>query len=214
MRKDTSSFSSDVRAILFDLGNVLIDIDFGRCARYWSERAGIPANSLTARFRIDDAYRDFECGRIEAPDYYANLRRQLGIDLSDDTLREGWNAIIRGEKIGIRDCIDKLAGRYPLFILTNTNPEHEIVWRHKHHDLLTFFDKIFVSSHMGCRKPDAETYRRTARLIGQPCSRILFFDDAEENVTAAQKCGMHAVHVTAVDTIPCTVASLIDEPGR
>lgn len=213
MSKDTASITGDIRAILFDLGNVLIDIDFDRCARYWSDRAGIPAKSLAARFRIDDAYRDFECGRIEAPDYYASLRRQLGITLSDDTLREGWNTIIRNERAGIRACIGKLAGRYPLFILSNTNSEHEVVWRNRHRDLLAFFDNIFVSSRMGCRKPDSETYHKVASAIGQPCSRILFFDDTEENVCAAQKCGMHAVHVATADTIARTVAPLLDEPG-
>ena len=202
MEKKISSIPSGIGAILFDLGNVLIDVDFYRCARYWSAHSGIPAETLASRFRIDTAYRDFECGRMTASDYYTALRRMLGIDLPDGTMREGWNTIIRGEKPGIHDCLERLSRRYPLYVLTNTNPEHEPVWRAAHQDLLSYFAEIFVSSRMGLRKPDARIYRQAARSIGQPCERILFFDDAEENVAGARKCGMPAVHVANDDTLP------------
>ena len=212
MEKKTSSIPNGIRAILFDLGNVLIDVDFYRCARYWSERSGIPAETLAARFRIDRAYRDFECGRMTASDYYTALRRMLGIDLPDETMRAGWNGIIRGEKPGIRDCIEALSTRYPLYVLTNTNPEHEPVWRTAHRDLLSYFAEIFVSSRMGLRKPDTAIYRQAARSIGQPCERILFFDDVAENISGARKCGMPAVHVADDDTLPSVLAPLAAAP--
>ena len=208
MENKIPSIPSGISAILFDLGNVLIDIDFYRCARYWSKHSGLPAETLAARFRIDTAYQDFECGRMTASDYYTALRRMLGIDLPDKTMRAGWNTIIRGEKPGIRDCLKKLSRRYPLYVLTNTNPEHEPVWRDAHLDLLSYFADIFVSSRMGLRKPDAHVYRQVARSIGQPCESILFFDDAEENISGARKCGMPAVHVADDDTLPSLLAPL------
>jgi len=202
-----------IRAILFDLGNVLIDIDFYRCARIWSEHSGIPAESLASRFRIDAAYRAFECGKIEGSIYYASLRRQLGLKLPDKIMRKGWNAIIRDEKPGIRDSLKKIASRYPLYVLTNTNPEHEIIWTQKHRELLSRFRKIFVSSRMGCRKPDAAVYLRVSQSIGLPCSQVLFFDDAEENIEGARKAGMHAIRADGADTIAHWSSYLIDTPG-
>jgi len=213
MNANDSLYPNDIDAILFDLGNVLIDIDFYRCARLWSDRSGVPAETLVARFRIDDAYRDFECGRIDAPDYYEDLRRQLGIDLPDDIMRAGWNTIILGEKPGIRDCLDRLRHRYPLYVLTNTNPEHEVVWADKHRELLFYFEAVFVSSRMGCRKPDAEIFRRAARSMGVPCSRILFFDDAEENVLGARQCGMQAIRADAAGAIALSIAPLVAGPN-
>jgi HAD superfamily hydrolase (TIGR01509 family) len=212
MGQNALSIPRGIRAILFDLGNVLIDVDFYRCARFWSDRSGLPAETLASRFRIDRAYQDFECGRLTASDYYTALRRMLGIDLPDDIMREGWNTIIKGEKTGIRDCLEKLSRHYPLYILTNTNPEHEIVWRDAHRDLLGYFEKIFVSSRMGFRKPDGEVYRQAARSIGQPYENILFFDDAEENVSGARRCGMQAVHVVDHDTIPSSLSFLAVDP--
>jgi glucose-1-phosphatase len=200
-------------AILFDLGNVLIDVDFYRCARLWSDHAGIPAETLAARFRIDEAYRAFECGKVDAASYYEALRRQLEINLPDDIMREGWNAVIRDEKSGIRDCLKRLACRYPLYVLTNTNPEHEKIWAEKHRELLSFFKGIFVSSRMGCRKPDAEIYLKVSHTIGIPCSRILFFDDADENVAGARRAGMHAIHADHAHTIPQWLPPLVANPG-
>jgi putative hydrolase of the HAD superfamily len=197
----TIADTSDIRAVLFDLGNVLIDIDFLRCARLWAEQSGVSAETIASRFRIDKAYRAFECGEIDSSDYFASLRRQLGINLSDDTMRTGWNTIIQGEKPGIRDCLKQLANRYPLYVLTNTNAAHESVWAERHGDLLSNFADIFVSSRMGCRKPNPSTYRHVAQTIGLPCSRILFFDDATENIDGAREAGMQAIHVETVDTI-------------
>lgn len=203
----------NIGAILFDLGNVLIDIDFYRCARIWSEHSGIPAEILAARFRVDDAYRAFECGRIEGPAYFAALRRQLGLNLPDNIMRKGWNAIIRNENPGIRNALKKVVHCYPLYVLTNTNPEHEIIWAQKHRELLSPFKKVFVSSRMGCRKPDTAIYLRVSQSIGVPCSRILFFDDAQENIEGARKVGMRAIRVDGADTIDHWIGFLADSPG-
>ena len=213
-RKRNDSFGMDgIRALLFDLGNVLIDIDFYRCARLWADRSGVPAGTLASRFRIDEAYRAFECGRMPPSAYYESLRRQLGIDLRDDEMRMGWQAVIRDEKPGIRDCLHTLACQYPLYVLTNTNAEHESVWEEAHQTLLSLFQEIFVSSRMGCRKPDVATYQKVAHTIGLPCSRILFFDDAEENVRGAVKAGMQAIRVDQDDTIVRWVQVLMDAPA-
>ena len=196
-----SSAPEGVHALLFDLGNVLIDVDFARCARIWSAHAGVSAETLASRFQVDDAYRAYECGAMTTSDYFAALRRQLDIDLPDEVLAQGWQAIIQGEKIGLRSCLRRLKRRYSLYVLTNTNVEHEHVWSDRHRELLTIFDDVFVSSRMGCRKPDAEAFHKVARAIGEPLGKILFFDDAPENIDGARRCGMPGILVDTADTV-------------
>ncbi len=58
------------RAVVFDLGNVLIDIDFMRCAHYWSRHARMPAEQIAARFRVDRHYEAFERGRLSPEKYF------------------------------------------------------------------------------------------------------------------------------------------------
>lgn len=191
----------NIRALLFDLGNVLIDVDFLRCARMWSDHAGVPVERLAARFRVDAAYKAFECGDMTGEAYFETLRRQLRVDLPDEILRRGWQSVIQGEKPDIRRCLNRLKRRFPLYVMTNTNPEHERVWADRHRELLAAFDTVFVSSRMGCRKPDAKAYHQVARAIGQPCKSILFFDDAGENIDGARRCGMTGIRVDSKETL-------------
>ena len=197
------------RAVVFDLGNVLIDIDFMRCARYWSRCARIPTDQIVARFRIDRHYEAFERGRLSPKEYFDALRRQLGFDLDDADITAGWNRIIMGEKPGIRSCILRLKAHLPLYVLTNTNAVHAAEWRSRHQSLLEHFRQVFVSSDMGCRKPDTAIYRLVVEEIGAPADQIVFMDDTPENVQGAAAVGMRAYLVRNPDDIFNRTAGLI-----
>ncbi len=197
------------RAVVFDLGNVLIDIDFMRCARYWSRCARIPTDQIVARFRIDRHYEAFERGRLSPKEYFNALRRQLGFDLDDADITAGWNRIIMGEKPGIRSCILRLKPHLPLYVLTNTNAVHAAEWRSRHQSLLQHFRQVFVSSEMGCRKPEAAVYQAVISAIGVPAEAIVFLDDARENVQGAAAVGIRAFCAQKPDDIFQLTAALI-----
>ncbi len=199
----------DTRAIVFDLGNVLIDIDFMRCARDWSRRAGIPTDQIVARFRIDRHYKAFERGQLSPEAYFDVLRRQLVVDLEDAGFTVGWNRIIQDERPGIRACIRRLKLQFPLYILTNTNAIHAAQWRSRHARLLAHFRQVFVSSEMGCRKPDAAVYHAVITAVGVPAETIVFMDDAPENVREASAAGLRAFRVNTPDDVFRLTAGLI-----
>ncbi len=197
------------RAVVFDLGNVLIDIDFMRCMRHWSRRARMPVDQIAARFRIDRHYEAFERGRLSPQGYFDVLRRQLGFDLDDANIRAGWNRIIMGEKPGIRSCIHRLKPHFPLYILSNTNAVHAAEWRSRHHSLLAHFRQVFVSSEMGCRKPDADVYQAVVAAVAVPAEQIVFMDDAPENVQGAAEVGLRASLIEKSEDIFRLTDSLI-----
>ncbi len=202
------------RAIVFDLGNVLIDIDFMRCMRHWSQRARMPVDQIVARFRTDRHYEAFERGRLSPNGYFDVLRRQLGFDLDDADITAGWNRIIMGEKTGTRSCIHRLKPHFPLYILTNTNPVHAAEWRSRHHSLLAHFRQVFVSSEMGCRKPDADVYQAVVAAVAVPAEQIVFMDDVAENVQGAAAVGLRAFLIKKPDDIFRLTAGLIADRPR
>lgn len=189
------------RALVFDLGNVLIEIDFMRCVRYWSHRAHVPAARIIARFRTDRHYEAFERGHLPADIYFSRLRRQLGINLGGDEMAAGWNRIIRDERPGIRECILRLKPHFPLYVLTNTNAVHAVEWGRRHQGLLRHFKRVFVSSDMGCRKPEAAAYHKVQAGIGVPAGQVIFLDDTRENIAGAEAAGLRAVHVQRSEDI-------------
>jgi putative hydrolase of the HAD superfamily len=185
-------------ALLFDLGGVVIDIDFDRVFARWARHAGADPAAIRARFSFDEFYARHERGEISADEYFASLRSSLGIDLDDAQWVDGWRLIYTGEVPGMRDLLRSLAARFPLYAFTNSNPTHMAVCSRAYADVLGHFRRVFVSCDLGVRKPEAEAFAKIATAIGVPVGRILFFDDTESNVRGAIAAGLQAVHVPAV----------------
>lgn len=198
----------DADALLFDLGRVVLDIDFSRTLRVWAEHAACEPAQLAQRFLRDELYHRHEKGEISDEIYFAGLRSSLGVALSDSQMIEGWNAIFVGEVAGINQLLGRAARRLPLYALSNTNAAHVACFSKLYGDVLGHFREIFVSSAIGLRKPDAGAYDHVVRTIGVPAERIVFFDDLAENIEGAQKRGLKAVHVTSPDDVARALVAL------
>jgi putative hydrolase of the HAD superfamily len=187
--------------LLFDLGGVLLDIDFGRAFQAWGEMAGVAPALLAARYRTDEAYERHERGQISASEYYACLRESLQVALTDAQFEAGWNALLLAEKREITGLIAQLPRSLPLYVFSNSNLTHQRHWMRQLATLLPRFERIFVSSDIGLRKPEREAYAHVAREIGAAPADILFFDDSLPNVEGARHAGLHAVHVTSAEAV-------------
>jgi len=205
----TSSLApNSADALLFDLGRVVLDIDFGKALACWAGHAGRAPADLAARFVREDSYRDHEVGKIEDAAYFQSLRDALGIGISDAQFLEGWNAIFAGEMPGIAPLLKRAAARLPLYAFSNTNRPHVEHFSKAYADVLGHFRQVFLSSSIGLRKPDAAAYDHVVRAIGVPAERIVFFDDVAANIEGARARGLVAVHVTSPDDVAETLAAL------
>jgi len=195
-------------ALLFDLGRVVIDIDFDKALACWAGHAGCEPAQLVGRFARDEIYQRHETGSIDDAEFFASLRTSLGIDLSDAQFLEGWNAIFAGEMPGIGSLLMRAGTRVPLYAFSNTNNAHVEHFSHVYADVLGHFREIFLSSAIGLRKPDAAAYDHVVQAIGVPAERIVFFDDLAENIHGARARGLTAVHVTSPDDVAQALSAL------
>jgi glucose-1-phosphatase len=198
--------SADV--LLFDLGRVVLDISFDQVMANWAGHAGCEPAELARRFVVNDSFRHHEIGRIDDAAFFAGLRDQLGIDITDTQFLEGWNSIFAGEMPGIAPLLASAARRMPLYAFSNTNPAHIAHFSTAYADVLGHFREMFLSSTIGLRKPDAEAYDHVVKAIGVPASRILFFDDTAANVEGARARGLCAIHVTSTDDVARALTAL------
>jgi HAD superfamily hydrolase (TIGR01509 family) len=191
-----------IDAMVFDLGNVLIEVDFLRCAHRWGELAGVEPAALLGRFRIDRHYERHERGETDHRQYFAVLREQLGIQLSDPLMADGWNAIIGEAFPGVCAALAQACRALPCYVLTNTNRLHESLWESKHSRLLAPVAGVFSSCRLGCRKPEPRIYGEVLARAGLPPERILLLDDGPANIAGAAACGMQTKLVrSAADTL-------------
>jgi putative hydrolase of the HAD superfamily len=188
-------------ALLFDLGRVVINIDFGKALSCWAAHAGCAASDLATRFSRDDSYRRHETGKLSDAEYFQCLRASLGVTISDDQLLEGWNAIFAGEMPDIARLLARAGKRLPLYAFSNTNRPHVEYFSKAYANVLGHFREVFLSSTIGLRKPDGPAYHHVVKAIGVPASRIVFFDDLAENVEGARAVGIHAIHVRSSSDI-------------
>jgi glucose-1-phosphatase len=195
-------------ALLFDLGRVVLDVDFNRTLHCWASHARCEPQDLVARFARDQLYQRHEKGEISDALFFAGLRISLGIDLSDEQFLEGWNAIFAGEMPGIKPLLARAAEHLPLYAFSNTNRPHVEYFSGKYADVLGHFREIYLSSSIGLRKPDAQAYDHVVKAVGVSARRIVFFDDLAENVEGARKVGLTAVHVTSPDDVANALAAL------
>lgn len=202
--------TSPVHALLFDFGGVIVEIDFNRVFETWSAQSGVSAATIRSRFSFDSSYESHERGQIAANVYFDSLRASLGIRLSDEQFREGWNTIFVGEIPGVSALLRQAKALAPLYVFSNSNPTHHAYWARAYADTLVHFQKILVSFRLGLRKPEAEAFEVVASEIGVPPENILFFDDTYENVRSATSLGMQAVHVKSIADIENALRRLAD----
>jgi glucose-1-phosphatase len=195
-------------ALLFDLGRVVIDIDFDKALACWAGHAGCEPAHLVGRFARDEIYQRHETGNIDDAEFFASLRTSLGIDLTDAQFLEGWNAIFAGEMPGIGSLLMRAGTRVPLYAFSNTNSAHVKHFSQAYAEVLGHFREIFLSSAIGLRKPDAAAYDHVVQAIGVPAKRIVFFDDLAENIDGARARGLTAVQVTSPDDVAQALSAL------
>ena len=198
--------SADV--LLFDLGRVVLDIDFNRVLANWAGHAGREVSHLVGPFSSDDAWLRHERGEITDAEFFASLRNSLGIGISDDQFLEGWNAIFTGEMPGIAAALARAGAKLPLYAFSNTNGAHVEHFSKAYADVLGHFREVFLSSAIGLRKPEAAAYDHVVKAIGVPAARIVFFDDSADNIAGARARGLTAVHVTSPDDLAKALAAL------
>jgi len=201
--------SNSVEALLFDLGGVVIEIDFDRVFSQWALYSNQSLEIIKSRFAFDSNYERHERGEIDASEYFASLRKSMGINITDEEFTAGWNSLYVGEMPGVSTLLSKVGEKLSIYAFTNSNFTHQLVWSKQFKQVLSLFREVFVSSEIGKRKPEPAAFHAISCEIGLKLENILFFDDSLENIVGAKKVGMQTVQVTSPKDIEIALKAFL-----
>lgn len=193
------------RLIGFDLGSVLIDIDFNKTMEYYSSVSGISPETLLSRIDMNiPEHFAFERGEIPPNRFREVFSSMAGYPFTEKSFLHGWNAMIRDLRPGMHELLKKLGSKGLLLsMVSNTNIVHEAYAKKKFSKTLTRFDSLIFSHRVGARKPEPEIYRAMLSSVGTPVEpqETLFLDDRQDNVEGAKALGMDAECVDSMEGI-------------
>lgn len=114
---------------IFDLGNVIVDIDFNRVLGAWSDLTRIPLATLKKSFHMGEAFHQHERGEISDEAFAEALCHEMALPLSYEQFSHGWQAVfvaLRPEVIAIMHKLREQGHR--VVVLSNTNRLHTTFW--------------------------------------------------------------------------------------
>ncbi len=199
--KEHNLMNKPIRNLVFDLGNVIINIDPDLTLRKFKEVGVTNFDEMYTILRQTDIFDRLDTGKITLPEFRQAIRDFTQMELTDVQIDDAWCAMLLDfpkENVGL---LQKLrAEGYKLYLLSNTNEMH-IDYYTKYLEqkfgrnlLAELFDHTFYSHEIGYRKPNREAFEYVLKAEGLKPVETLFIDDLENNVIGARQTGMQAYH--------------------
>ncbi len=186
---------SKIKAVIFDLGGVVVkwrdEIAFRKAAKI----AGVPFSKLR-KYSYPEIPRIWK-GQITEKEFWRHVLKKCGVEKNnilqkvDDIWSEEYRKKNRLNKEVIK-IIMKLRGKYRLGVISNLVLLHDVVNRKRNY--YKYLQHEVLSYKVGLIKPDPRIYRLAAKKVGCIPQECVFIDDKSVNVAGARRAGMNAIH--------------------
>jgi putative hydrolase of the HAD superfamily len=174
---------------MLDLGGVLVELGGIPDLQAWM-RDGADEHEVWRRWLTSPAVIAYETGRIGTEEFIHALIAEMRLSVEPAACRTALVSWVRPFP-GAVELLAELAQSFTLGCLSNTNALHwatlDAAFRFDHH-----FRYLFPSHWTGRMKPDRAAFAEAVRAVGCEPGEILFLDDREPNVAAAQAAGLRA----------------------
>lgn len=187
------------KAVIFDLGKVLVNFDFRRGYQALEKICPFTAAEIPRRLAASGLVERFETGLVEPAGFFSALSRTLELDLPYDRFCAIWSSIFM-EVLLPEPMLEGLARRYRLLLLSNTNAIHFEMIRDAY-PLLRHFHDLVLSYEVKAMKPDPRIYQEAVRRAGCAAGECFYTDDIAAYVEGARKLGIDAVEFQSADQI-------------
>jgi putative hydrolase of the HAD superfamily len=191
----------ECNAVIFDLGGVLLDINYQATEKALRGLLGPQSDQYYLQTKQSPLFDDLETGRIQPEQFYQGVSDLAGTTLQAPAITEAWNAMLGRLPRERMEFVRKVAARRRVFLLSNTNVIHKAAFDAIIAEDLPgqnfdgYFEAAYYSHLIGLRKPHPEVYRFVTDRHGLDPARTLFIDDNKDNVEGARQAGLLAFHL-------------------
>jgi len=198
---------TNIKNIIFDLGNVLLRLDFDATIKAF-QQIGLHKNAFDPRQTyVDPVFHELEIGKITPENFRVRVRQILNNpDLTDQQIDDAWTAMILDIPVNRVEMLQRLNETYNVYLFSNTNQIHisklHADFKQQHGiDFPSLFVKDYYSHEIHERKPDLTSYEKVTELAGIKPHESIFIDDLEKNIIAANEAGLKTYWHNASDEI-------------
>ena len=188
------------KAILFDLGRVIVPFDFSRGYRAMAKLCSYPAEEIPKRIGATDLVTRFESGLVPPQEFVQELCRILDLEMAYGDFCDIWSCIFLPETLIPESLVEGLRRRYRTLLLSNTNAIHFEMIR-ENYPLLRHFDDFVLSYQVGAMKPSSRIYEEAIARAGCAPEECFFTDDIAAYVEGAKAAGIDAVQFQSAEQL-------------
>lgn len=189
----------NIKAIIFDFGGVILNIDFGKTNKAFADLGIKDFNEMYSQQNADHLFRHLEEGKLNEQEFYDAFRRSAQLNLSNEQIRNAWNALLVNYRKDALHTLKKLKHKYKLYLLSNTNSIHLEAFNKIYNEQIgegrldDYFDKVYYSHIMGYRKPGKEAFEYVLKENNLTPAETLFIDDSIQNLKPAEELGIQTI---------------------
>lgn len=196
-----------LRAVIFDIGRVLIRIDVARAMTGLAAGLSLSPEELWRAIENDPRWPDWQEGRMTPRDWHLHLSRRLGTTPSFEQFTEVWNRVLDPQPIQENALFAKLSKTYRLALLSNTDPIH-VAHMEATYDFFRFFPARIYSCTVGASKPSPIVYLEALRALKVQSGEAVYIDDIQAYVEAARGLGMAGIHYQSAEALLTSLRDL------
>ncbi len=217
MNHEPVTMNHEPVTIIFDLGGVLLNIDYSRTIEAFKKLGMKNFDNFFTQANQSKLFDGFDTGTISPVEFRNNIRNMSGLQFTDKQIDDAWNAMLLDMPPERIQLLNKVRQHYRIFLLSNTNAIHYPVYMqymketYSVESLEVLFEKQYLSHIIHLRKPDKAVFDLIIQQQSLNPEQTLFIDDSRQHVEGARKAGLKALWLNVQKN---SVNSLFNEEGK
>jgi glucose-1-phosphatase len=202
--------NAPLRAVIFDIGRVLVKVDLARAIEGLSHGIALSPAELWSAIEKDPRWPDWQDGRISPYDWHLHITKRLGSPLKFGEFRDAWNRSLDPTPLQSDDLFQTLSRKLKLALLSNTDPIH-VAHLESTYSFFQFFPastRIYSCS-VHASKPSPVIFQAALKAVKTPAAQSVFIDDIPAYVEAARSLGLHVVQYLNPTQLRADLRSLL-----